>query len=168
MLSKNHFPHNCNFPFLLWKERIFFLEFHTASFDWKHESPSFRRQFLSKPKSCRDHGHSHCSWLSPSELPFSSMLIKIFCTFILWLYKKIFQKNMVLVSIFCREQVVGNSYNCLLKIVLCNWHSIWHQGARLLNVFFLAVRRLSGNVDEYVSFNCLTHWFSFSYDRNLF
>ena len=29
------------------------------------------------------------------------------------------KKNMVLVSIFCREQVVGNSYNWLLKIVLC-------------------------------------------------
>ena len=49
---------------------------------------SFRRQF---PKFCRDHGHSCCSWLSSSELPFFSILIKIFYTFVLCLYKKIFQ-----------------------------------------------------------------------------
>ena len=71
------------FPFLLWKERVFCLEFHAASFDWKHENPSFRRQFLSKPKFCRDHGHLCCFLLNSSELPFSSILIKIFCPFIL-------------------------------------------------------------------------------------
>lgn len=87
------------FPFLLWKERIFSLESHAASFDWKHENPSFKRQFLSKPKFCRDHDHSCCSWLSSSELPFSSILINIFCTFILWFYKKIFQ--MMIKKISC-------------------------------------------------------------------